>query len=107
MLQDFIAQRIAILRIEKGVSARDMSLDLGMGVNYINNIENKKSNTTIEVFENICEYLQISYRDFFDAEKTSPYLQNELMSVTTGLQNTQIQAMIDIANGFQAVNKTK
>lgn len=82
-----------------------MSLDIGMGVNYINNVENLKANTTIEVFENICEYLGISVKDFFDMDKTSPTLQNELLQVTSGLQNTQIQNLIDIAQGFQSVNK--
>lgn len=36
---DFISDRIAILRTEKNISARDMSLSLGQSQNYINNIE--------------------------------------------------------------------
>ena len=43
MYEDFVPERIAKLRTQKGVSARDMSLSLGQANNYINNIENKKS----------------------------------------------------------------
>ena len=42
MYEDFVPERIAQLRIKKGVSARDMSLSLGQANNYINNIENKR-----------------------------------------------------------------
>lgn len=41
---DFISDRIAKLRTEKNISARDMSLSLGQSQSYINNIENKNVN---------------------------------------------------------------
>ena len=37
--EDFI-KRLTELRINKGVSARDMSLSIGQSAGYINNIEN-------------------------------------------------------------------
>ena len=43
MYEDFLPERLARLRTQKGVSARDMSLSLGQANNYINNIENKKA----------------------------------------------------------------
>ena len=42
-LDDLFAKRLAQLRNQKGVSARDMSLSLGQGAGYINNIENKNN----------------------------------------------------------------
>ena len=41
--EDFVPERLAKLRMQKGVSARDMSLSLGQANNYINNVENKKT----------------------------------------------------------------
>ena len=38
MYEDFVPERLAKLRTQKGVSARDMSLSLGQANNYINNI---------------------------------------------------------------------
>ena len=35
MYEDLVPERIAQLRIKKGVSARDMSLSLGQATNYI------------------------------------------------------------------------
>ena len=34
--EDFVPERLAKLRMQKGVSARDMSLSLGQANNYIN-----------------------------------------------------------------------
>lgn len=72
LYEDFIPERLARLRLQKGVSARDMSLSLGLANNYINNIENKKSLPSMLSFLNICEYLGITPGDFFDAENAYP-----------------------------------
>lgn len=66
MYEDFVPERLAKLRIRKGVSARDMSLSLGQAHNYINNIENKKSLPSMPSFFYICEYLGITPQEFFD-----------------------------------------
>ena len=49
-LDDLFAKRLAQLRNQKGVSARDMSLSLGQGAGYINNIENKNNLPSMTVF---------------------------------------------------------
>lgn len=40
MYEEFTQSRITQLRIQKGVSARDMSLSIGQSRGYINQIEN-------------------------------------------------------------------
>lgn len=40
---DWFYHRISELRIQKGVSARDMSLSLGQSESYINKIENRRT----------------------------------------------------------------
>ena len=40
LIEEEFPQRLAELRTKKGVSARDMSLSIGQGPGYINNIEN-------------------------------------------------------------------
>jgi len=66
MNQEFLAMRIAQLRLKKGVSARDMSLTLGQADNYINHIENRKALPSILAFFNICDYLGVTPQEFFD-----------------------------------------
>ena len=39
----WFAERLTELRMEKGVSARDMSLSLGQSESYINKIENRRT----------------------------------------------------------------
>lgn len=79
MYEDFVPERLAKLRTQKGVSARDMSLSLGQANNYINNIENKKSLPSMQAFFYICEYLGVTPQEFFDGENNAPDQLSELM----------------------------
>ncbi|MBQ6878373.1 MAG: helix-turn-helix transcriptional regulator [Oscillospiraceae bacterium] len=65
---EWFAARLAELRIEKGVSARDMSLSLGQSESYINKIENHRTMPSMAGFFYICEYFGISPEDFFRTE---------------------------------------
>ena len=66
MYEEFTQNRIAQLRMQKGVSARDMSLSLGQNESYINQIENRKALPSLQVLFYICEYFGITPRQFFD-----------------------------------------
>ena len=68
----WFSERLAQLRIEKGVSARDMSLSLGQSESYINKIENKRTLPSMAGFFYICEYFEIEPKEFFDAQTISP-----------------------------------
>ena len=71
--QAFIAERIAKLRQAKGnVSARDMSLSIGQNVNYINHIENRKTEPSLSGLIFICEYFGLTLHEFFDEENPHP-----------------------------------
>ena len=43
LYENDFAKRLSELRIQKGVSARDMSLSLGQNSGYINHIENRQA----------------------------------------------------------------
>ncbi len=58
--------RLKQLRKRKKVSARDMSTHLGQSHNFINNIELGKNFPTMLNFFYICEFLQISPKEYFD-----------------------------------------
>lgn len=75
----WFAERLAQLRMEKGVSARDMSLSLGQSESYINKIENRRTMPSMNGFFYICDYLGIEPRDFFDTETVSPTRSAELV----------------------------
>lgn len=66
MYEKFTQNRIAQLRIQKEVSARDMSLSLGQNNSYINQIENRKALPSLPGLFYICEYFGITPQQFFD-----------------------------------------
>lgn len=95
---DFIANRIAMLRTAKNVSARDMSLSLGQSQSYINNIENKKALPSMQMFLYICEFLEIEPKDFFDEKLTEPKAYNEITETLKRLNRDQINLLLSIAD---------
>lgn len=72
MFKNEFADRLSKLRLEKGVSTRDMSLSLGQNPGYINNIENGKALPSMSVFFSICDFLNISPSEFLDIENDNP-----------------------------------
>ncbi len=72
MYENFTQDRIAQLRLQKGVSARDMSLSIGQNSSYINRIENKKSLPSLQVLFWICEYFGITPQQFFEEGNAYP-----------------------------------
>ena len=66
LYEEMFSRRLAQLRMQKGVSARDMSLSLGQNHGYINSIENGKTFPTMTNFFYICEYLHITPQEFFE-----------------------------------------
>ena len=74
-----VADKIRELRNEKGISAREMSLELGQNVNYINLIENGKRKPSLDMFLSICEYLKVEPATFFI--KTTTEDKNEDCSI--------------------------
>ena len=91
-------ERVAKLRLQKGVSAREMSLAMGQNEAYINSIENGKNHPSMECFYYICSYLDISPQQFFDTETESPKDNARIVEKLKHLNKDQlalIESMID------------
>lgn len=96
MYEDFVPERLAKLRTQKGVSARDMSLSLGQANNYINNIENKKSLPSMQAFFYICEYLGVTPQEFFDEENLDPEALQEFVAEAKRLDSKSMAYILGI-----------
>lgn len=90
-------KRLTELRMNKGVSARDMSLSIGQSPGYINNIENGVNFPSMTVFFYICDYLGVSPKEFFDFSVTNPNKSRELMCASKSLSNKQLDLLIQLA----------
>lgn len=98
--EDF-CRRLTQLRVNKGVSARDMSLSIGQSPNYINGIESGDNYPSMTTFFYICDYFGITPRDFFDVESTDPRKAAELWAVARALPNEQLDLLIALAKGLK------
>ena len=97
MYEEFTQERIAKLRMQKGVSARDMSLSLGQNSSYINRIENKKSLPSLQVLFWICEYFGITPQQFFDDGNTDPAELSDLIEILKKLDKPALDSITEIA----------
>ena len=94
MYEEFTQNRITQLRMQKGVSARDMSLSLGQNDSYINRIENKKSLPSLSGLFYICEYFNITPQQFFDVGNIYP---DQLAAVIEDLKKLDAESLSYIA----------
>lgn len=102
MTEKEFSLRLAQLRNEKGVSARDMSLSIGQNASYINNIENGKALPSMSGFFYICEYLNISPKDFFDTDNKTP---EKIQNVLGELEKVDDEYIDSIANIIKGLAK--
>ncbi len=93
---DWFPSRIAELRIQRGVSARDMSLSLGQSESYINKIENKRTLPSMAGFIYICEYLGITPQEFFNVASPAPQKTKALLQEFEKLTASQIDHVMFI-----------
>lgn len=101
MEKDDFIKRLIKLRMNKGVSARDMSLSLGQSPSYINNIECGKNLPSMTVFFYICDYLRITPQEFFETENTNPTKAHELLSIVKGFSNEKLDNLIALAKNIK------
>ena len=80
--------------MNKGVSARDMSLSLGQSESYINTLENGSGYPSMSVFFYICDYFGITPKEFFDVETTNPLKTSKLAELSRSLSNEQLDLLL-------------
>ncbi|MBS5387659.1 MAG: helix-turn-helix transcriptional regulator [Clostridiales bacterium] len=102
MYEKEFSKRLSELRIQKGVSARDMSLSLGQNSGYINHIENRQALPSMAVFFNICEYFNLTPSQFFDISCQQPSLITEIMADLKHLTPEQLHCLAVIIHGIAA-----
>ncbi|MBQ4349097.1 MAG: helix-turn-helix transcriptional regulator [Clostridia bacterium] len=100
---DFFYNRLTQLRLEKGVSSRDMSLSLGQSESYINKIENRRTLPSLTGFFFICEYFGISPSEFFNTDNQSPVSANHLLSEIQKLSNEHSEHILQIVKDINAL----
>lgn len=96
----FIKERITQLRINKGVSEEQMSVDLGYDYNYIYDIIEMNSNLSISELIDICKYFEITLSDFFDESIKNPILIRKLLNQIRKMDADEIMLINKLINRF-------
>ena len=96
MYEEDFPMRLAKLRTQKGVSARDMSLSIGQNPGYINNIETGKALPSMSTFFYICDYLNISPQEFFEINVELPEQLHSLINNLKLLNKDQLRHISDL-----------
>lgn len=91
---EWFYKRVAELRLQKGVSAREMSLALGQSESYINKIENKRTLPSMMGFFYICEYLGITPQEFFSVQLSDPSVSKEFLSEFEKLDRSKAEHVL-------------
>lgn len=68
MEKEFIKNRVYQIRNANKISARSLSLELGMSSEYINQLESGRLMPSLDFLINFCDYFNLSLSDFFDTE---------------------------------------
>ena len=105
MYEELLAKRLAQLREAKGVSGREMSLDIGQNSSYINRIENGKAMPSMQGFLYICEYLKVTPEEFFRQDIENPILLNEVISELKDLSSNQLNIIRCIIADIKQLHK--
>jgi transcriptional regulator with XRE-family HTH domain len=101
MEPDYIAKRITELRLKKGIAEHRMSLELGHSRSYMQSISSGRALPSLTEFLAICDYLNVSPKDFFDEENPNPVLIEEIMEKLKNLSDSDLTIILTMINRLQ------
>ncbi len=96
MFDDEFQKRLRELRLNKKVSARDMSLSIGQNPNYISRIENGITMPSMSAFLFICDYLKVTPSEFFDTTSLNPEKLKETNNELKKLDNETLELVLNL-----------
>lgn len=96
MNPDYITKRITELRIKKGVAEHRMSLELGHSRSYMQGISSGRALPSMTEFLAICEYLDITPREFFDESNENPARLTELLQKAKRLSDDDLTLILNL-----------
>ena len=104
---DFIRSRISDLRLKKGVSEYQMSKELGHSRGYIQGITSGRSLPSMTEFLYICDYLEITPKDFFDEEIDYPAQVRKIQQSVSRMSESDLDMLIPFVERFEQTRKDR
>ena len=104
-VKDFVRKRIGYLRDKRKISARSLSLDLGMSTEYVNQVEGGRLNPSLDFIASVCEYFEITLGEFFDQTVEYPMHLKPLIENLKKLNSDELGDITNIVKRLIAKNK--
>lgn len=98
MDEKFVKDRITQLRLKKGVSEYQMSYDLGHSRGYVYNISSGKALPPLKEFFAICDYFDITPKQFFDDGAKNPELIQKAVEGMRQLDESDLLILLSLIN---------
>jgi len=106
MDEQFIRDRLTELRIKKNISEYKMSLELGHSKNYIQNIVAGRTLPSITEFLYICNYLEITPKDFFNTDIKNPILVQKVLDGINDMKDNDLLMLLSIIDRLNSNNES-
>lgn len=101
MNTDYIVKRITELRLKKGIAEHRMSLDLGHSRSYMQGISSGRALPSMTEFLAICDYLEVTPKDFFDEGNANPALLQATLDKLRKLSESDLLIIYTMAERLQ------
>ena len=105
MDENFVRERITVLRLKKGVSEYQMSYDLGHSRGYVYNISSGKALPPLKEFFAICDYFGLTPAQFFDEGTQNPELIQKAVSGMKQLDEADLLMLLGLINRLLETNQ--
>lgn len=97
---DFIARRVHELRSKTGITAREMSIELGQNPTYISQIEGKKALPSVPGLIAICTFFDMTPQDFFDEREGQHGILGSIIHEAATLDDSELFILREVARTF-------
>ncbi|HFI0289419.1 helix-turn-helix domain-containing protein [Streptococcus suis] len=97
-LQKYIAKRVKTLRLQAGLTQTELEARAELGFNYINKLETKESNITINTLHKIIDALEVDVPTFFDMQFSKDANIDELIMLLTELPKSKRDEVVRSIN---------
>lgn len=96
-IEEQILNRITQLRIQNGVSEKQLSRAIGRSPSYLSAMNNNQSMPSLRSIVAICDYFNITLYDFFSFDQNQyPGIINDLCKQAKTLNQEQIEILIKL-----------
>ena len=94
-----IGNRICYFRKLYNKTLKEISLDTGLSISFISNIEKGIKKCSLENLEAICSAIGVSLSEFFAEDMPAEI--NELLSISKSLDNEKLKILLKIAKALK------